>query len=1049
MAIPRGLIRKMADDDAIYTQGLSLAGKSFSYDTKPTEFHNIFQVNAYFSNDDCRVFLEIDNENEEIEDVSCSCDKKEICPHIVALLIKIENDFFPNGFANRRTQNQPVETDRYITSLISNRADILKARSLYRAGGSKALLLPVLHITKNNIRLSFKLGCKKAYIVKDLNDLYLSVLHRTTGSCGRSDHFLYAPENFQNEALLRFFMTFYPLCQEEARPKYMRLTPEAMDHFFALFSERKLPCDGKTLAITTTTPTFSLFVRQFSDVFHLSLDKRNFTLYNGFETLYLLQDDTLYACSTEFSDACGGLLRRFAGNETNPTVLAEDMRTFYSMVLKPATRFIELRARDNDFIPPILKTKIYLDTEAGKTAIAKAEFYYDDLHYYAFDPNRDLQTVWDIEGETKIENLIKQYFPNTGKAPGTATFIVDDEMLFNLVYEGIPALSRQAELFISKELQSVKVKSFPKAHMGVRMESELLTVDITAGNLSANVLAAALTAYRQKKKYLRIKDGTFLLLDSDNLIKLNTVAESAGVSLSELKKKEIQLPAYRALYLDSVKEIDVAKEKSFTDLVAAFTETEKQPPLLTKKLSAILRDYQKQGVWWLQTLSRFGFGGILADDMGLGKTIQVLALFSSYKQTNGSCHALVVCPASLVLNWEQEIKKFTPELSAKCILGTTEERAALLSDITQDNIIITSYELLKRDAELYKNLHFDFEVIDEAQYIKNHNTQNARCVKSIHARYRFALTGTPIENSMSELWSIFDFLMPGYLHKYTYFRNRFEIPVIKEGYTAALDELKRMVSPFILRRLKKDVLTELPDKTETVMYTNLAPEQKKLYYANLASIQKELHTELQSVSGKNRMVVLAMLTRLRQLCCDPALLYDNYKEESAKFELCMNLVENTIQSGHKILLFSQFTSMLSMLESALKARHIPYYLIEGSTKKEERLRQVKAFNHDDTPVFLISLKAGGTGLNLTGADVVIHYDPWWNLSAQNQATDRAHRIGQKNSVSVYKLIVKGTIEEKILALAEKKQSLAEQILPDDGSILQGMSKEQILDLFNH
>ena len=302
---------------------------------------------------------------------------------------------------------------------------------------------------------------------------------------------------------------------------------------------------------------------------------------------------------------------------------------------------------------------------------------------------------------------------------------------------------------------------------------------------------------------------------------------------------------------------------------------------------------------------------------------------------------------------------------------------------------------------------------------------------------------------MSELWSIFDFLMPGYLHKYTYFRNRFEIPVIKEGYTAALDELKRMVSPFILRRLKKDVLTELPDKTETVMYTNLAPEQKKLYYANLASIQKELHTELQSVSGKNRMVVLAMLTRLRQLCCDPALLYDNYKEESAKFELCMNLVENTIQSGHKILLFSQFTSMLSMLESALKARHIPYYLIEGSTKKEERLRQVKAFNHDDTPVFLISLKAGGTGLNLTGADVVIHYDPWWNLSAQNQATDRAHRIGQKNSVSVYKLIVKGTIEEKILALAEKKQSLAEQILPDDGSILQGMSKEQILDLFNH
>jgi len=484
-------------------------------------------------------------------------------------------------------------------------------------------------------------------------------------------------------------------------------------------------------------------------------------------------------------------------------------------------------------------------------------------------------------------------------------------------------------------------------------------------------------------------------------------------------------------------------------LATSFAETDKQTPLLTKNLVSILRDYQKQGVWWLQTLSRYGFGGILADDMGLGKTIQVLALLASYKQQNDSCRALVVCPASLVLNWENEAKKFTPELNVKCILGTTEERVALLSDTTKDDIIITSYELLKRDADHYKNLYFDYEIIDEAQYIKNHNTQNARCVKSIRASHRFALTGTPIENSMAELWSIFDYLMPGYLYKYAHFRNRFEVPVIKDGDTLPMDELKRMVSPFILRRLKKDVLTELPDKTETVLYTNLAQEQKKLYYANLSSMQKELSTELQSVTGKNRMIVLAMLTRLRQLCCDPALLYENYKEESAKFELCMSLVENTIASGHKILLFSQFTSMLSILESALRERQIPYYLIEGSTKKEERIRQVKAFNRDDTPVFLISLKAGGTGLNLTGADVVIHYDPWWNLSAQNQATDRAHRIGQKNSVSVYKLIAKGTIEEKILALAEKKQSLAEQILPDEGSFLQGLSKEQILDLFNH
>lgn len=1051
MAIPRGLIRKMANNNDIYSQGLSLAAGSFSHVTESTEFHNIFQITAVFPEDAAKVFVEIDNDSECIETTSCTCNKgteEGICPHIAALLIKVENDFFPNSCMNRNGET-PRETDPYVTALVSKRAEILKARSQYRASGSKALLLPLLHITKNSIRLGLKLGCKKAYIVKDLGELYKAVSTSVTAPCGKTEHFLYTPENFQNEAFLQFFMTFYPLCKEEGKPKSMRLTPEAIDRFFELFAERKLPCDSKTLTVTGALPSFSLFIRRFSSTYQLSLDKRDFTIYKGFKTLYLLQDDTFHVCPPEFSDACGGLLGRFAGSETNPVILAEDMRTFYSMVLKPASHFIALETKDQDFIPPSLKTKIYLDTEAGNTITARAEFYYDDLCFTAFDQNRDLQTVWDIEGETKIENLIKQYFPETGKTPGLATFQADDELLFNLVYEGIPDFNKCAELFTSKELRAVKVKPFPVSQVGVRMESELLTVDISAENLSANTLAMALAAYRQKKKFLRIKDGSFLLLDSANLTKLNTLAESAGIALTDLKKKEINLPAYRALYLDSVNEFNIVKDKSFIEFVNSFAEKDKKLPMLTKELNAVLRDYQKQGVWWMNTLSTYGFGGILADDMGLGKTIQVLALLVSHKKTAGSCHALVVCPASLVLNWEQEVQKFTPELSAKCIIGTTEERATLLSDITKDDIIITSYELLKRDAEHYKDLVFDFEIIDEAQYIKNHNTQNARCVKNIRAKHRFALTGTPIENSMAELWSIFDFLMPSYLYKYAHFRSRFEVPVIKEGDTTPLDELKRMVSPFILRRLKKDVLTELPEKTETVLYTNLAPEQKKLYFANLSSMQKELETELQNVSGKNRMVVLAMLTRLRQLCCEPALLYENYKEESAKFELCMNLVESTIASGHKILLFSQFTSMLSILEEALKERHIPYYLIEGSTKKEDRMHQVKAFNRDDTPIFLISLKAGGTGLNLTGADVVIHYDPWWNLSAQNQATDRAHRIGQKNNVTVYKLIAKGTIEEKILALAEKKQSLAEQILPDDSSILQGMSREQILDLFNH
>jgi len=363
-------------------------------------------------------------------------------------------------------------------------------------------------------------------------------------------------------------------------------------------------------------------------------------------------------------------------------------------------------------------------------------------------------------------------------------------------------------------------------------------------------------------------------------------------------------------------------------------------------------------------------------------------------------------------------------------------------------VVITSYDLLKRDLELYQKQTFDYEIIDEAQYIKNHNTQNAKAVKSISAKVRFALTGTPIENTLAELWSIFDYLMPGYLYRYSRFRRLFEQPIVKDGDANALSELKKLTSPFILRRLKRDVLKELPEKTETVLYASLAEEQRTLYTANLASMHQELSLQLENRGeSKSRMMVLAMLTRLRQICCDPSLVYENYKEKSAKLDLCIELIENSIESGHKLLVFSQFTSMLSLLEKQLKHKKIPYYLLEGSTKKEDRIALVNAFNTDETPVFLISLKAGGTGLNLTGADIVIHYDPWWNLSAQNQATDRAHRIGQKKNVQIYKLIAKNTVEEKILALASKKQALADHVLPDENTLLSRMTKEELLNLF--
>lgn len=1052
MSIPRSLIRKMAADDAVYTNGLSLSHTDFSYKITPTAFAGLFQITAEFSEEKASVRLEIDNENEWIETMACSCEPftaaKTPCRHIVALLLKIENEFFSAEFSHRSMLQKPeLKTDSDCLTLLEERARLLKARALQRASFEKALVSPLISISSEGIFLGIKAGCKRTYVVRDLEVFYSLIKNREIAPCGRSSHFLYAPEHFYDSALIDFFMAYYPLCRTEKSRKTVLLSPEALDRFFALFKNRKIPADNGLLSLKEDIPPFKLFIRRSADFYRLSLSRRDFDILKGQEQIYIKIEDVIYLCGAAFSDACGSLLGRFSRTASDPIISAADMSTFYSLVIKPAAEYFSVEATEKSFIPSRLKTKIFLDA-VGKTVVARTEFHYDNAFYYAFSPDRDLLTVYDIEGEAKIENLIKLYFSEPGSEPGTAVLTADDDSLFVLLYEGIPELSRHAVLYVSADLKKIRLKPFSSPSAAVRAESGLLQLEVTADTLPAAVLAAALSAYRQKKRYLRLKNGSFLLLETEAMHRLSRLADSAGFSAADLKKPVIELPLYRALYLDSVTDFQIAKDSSFTRLTDAFSVLSASKEVPPDIFSGKLRGYQEFGFRWLMALSHCGFGGILADDMGLGKTIQILALLSAHKQQNGTLKALVVCPSSLVLNWENELHRFTTGLQSACIIGSAEERAAQLKNASEYEVLITSYDLLKRDIPHYGSLTFDFEIVDEAQYIKNHNTQNARSVKLISARNRFALTGTPIENSLAELWSIFDYLMPGYLYRYARFRQRFETPVIREGDTSALQELKKMTAPFILRRLKREVLKELPPKTETILYTQLAPEQEKLYAGNLAVMRSELQQEFSQTSiGQSKLIALAMLMRLRQICCDPGLVYENYKEESAKFDLCMNLVKTSAASGHKILIFSQFTSMLALLGNRLKQEEIPYYLIEGATGKEERLAQVSAFNRDDTPVFLISLKAGGTGLNLTGADTVIHYDPWWNLSAQNQATDRAYRIGQKNSVSVYKLITKNTIEEKILKLAEKKQGLAERVLPDENHILKEMTREQILDLF--
>jgi len=430
----------------------------------------------------------------------------------------------------------------------------------------------------------------------------------------------------------------------------------------------------------------------------------------------------------------------------------------------------------------------------------------------------------------------------------------------------------------------------------------------------------------------------------------------------------------------------------------------------------------------------------------LGKTLQLITVLAAHKAEGRTGTSLIICPASLVYNWQEEFRRFAPELLVSLIVGTQPERAEKIRRYQEADVLITSYDLLKRDIAEYEDCSFAFQVLDEAQYIKNHSTAASKAVKIIRSRTRYALTGTPIENRLSELWSIFDYLMPGFLYGYDTFKKELEKPITKQQDPEATARLKKMVSPFILRRLKQQVLKDLPDKLEETRYAHLEDRQQQLYDAQVLHMRSVLEAQSEEVFRQNKIEILAELMKIRQLCCDPSLCLEDYDGGSAKREACLDLIRSAIEGEHKMLVFSQFTSMLELLEKDLQEQGISYYKITGATPKEARVELVRQFNEDETPVFLISLKAGGTGLNLTGADVVIHYDPWWNLAVQNQATDRAHRIGQKKVVSVYKLIVKDSIEEKILHMQEAKQNLADEILSGETGGLAGMSREELLQL---
>ena len=614
-------------------------------------------------------------------------------------------------------------------------------------------------------------------------------------------------------------------------------------------------------------------------------------------------------------------------------------------------------------------------------------------------------------------------------------------------------LESKAALFYSEDFRKLGIRQPGEFKAGVKMNTgiNMLELDLSFGDIPKEELKDLLHSYQIKKKYYRLKSGSFIDLDDSMIHEVNKILEFLNVSYDDYQNNKVLLGKQQAAYVDKVftdKQLELVRDVDFMALTERILNPSITDYEVPEGIKAELRPYQVTGYKWLRTLADNDLGGILADDMGLGKTLQsIVYMVSEMKTKEKGLPFLIVCPTSLIYNWLDEIEHFTPFVKAVVISGNPSDRIETIENYANYHVLITSYPLIRRDIALYEKIEFHTVFIDEAQFIKNDSSLNAKSVKRLNAKHRFALTGTPIENSLSELWSIFDFILPGYLNSHARFVEIYEKPILKEDHQV-LRDLHQHIEPFILRRMKKDVLTELPDKYETKMLTELSDEQKKVYLSYLENVRSEIHSEIEDKSTRgNRIKILAALTRLRQICCHPSTFIENYQGGSGKLELLMEVIIDAIANEHRILVFSQFTSMLRIIENELQELDISYFYLEGSTQTEERNDYVKRFNQGEGKVFLISLKAGGTGLNLTGADTVIHYDPWWNPAVEDQATDRAYRIGQMNKVHVMKLITKGTIEEKIYNLQLKKKELSDSVISSKEVFINTLTKDELVDLF--
>ena len=1061
------------------SDGIISYGNAYGYYTQDPNVCGI-AVAKVESSENCKVDIEFGKDR--LKRAYCSCskcsDKNRIrgylndtrnCEHVVATVFLLnayldshelgdETNYFGEAFLSHFDEETDInEEPVHIVPKL-----IMSYKSEY----------------DTSLYIQFKIGRKKLVQIKSYRNFVDALRDNEIYPLGKNDSVKLGYGAFDDKSI-KYVKFIEGLVDTEASISY-----KLLDYVKTGLNVSKIPVDGANIddiynllvgeKVELTTEYFSkktvtdIELRDFNEKITIGINPiYDRDLFAGINLevdfpLSFISNNYVYCIKDNYLNRCDeNLLKIFkAMNDSGYgyreiKIGRKNIGRFYSNVLpsiKDYANIVDNAPEAISFVPEKPEITYYLDME-DNIVTGRAEATYtggrvDILSGKIFERN-DNELLRNQKHEEKAIEALKIYLPYENKQNFLSA--ETEEELYELKVSGIDKLNKYGKVLGSEAFNNIRVYKKPAAGVGVSVNSNLLQLEFLSDDMSVEELANIVTSYRKKKKYYRLKSGAFINMDSDYMKNFNEMLNVLEISPKDLRAGALTVPLYRSLYIDEMmeahNELVERRDESFVKLIEKFDNIKSMDFVPPAEVSNVLRKYQKEGFKWLRSVEELGFGGILADDMGLGKTLQIISLLIDAKKNGRLKKALIVCPASLVYNWSEEISKFDTkgELRVCVLAAAKEERQKSIEEHEAFDIYISSYDTLRRDISLYHDMRFSHQIIDEAQFIKNQNTGVAKAVKTVKADVKYALTGTPIENRLSELWSIFDYIMPGFLYSYNSFKSKYENTIVKDGNDESAKLLSKMISPFVLRRLKSEVATDLPDKIEEVRVSRFDKKQQLAYDTELTKLKNVLNGNEEYNSSK--MIILSEITKLRQICCDPGLIFEDYTGDSAKLETCIDLVKSGIEAGHKILLFSQFTSMLDIIKKRFEEENISSYVITGSTSKEKRIKLVNDFNNDDTNVFLISLKAGGTGLNLVGADIDIHYDPWWNFAAQNQATDRAHRIGQKNKVTVYRLIAKGTIEEKIVKLQESKKDLADRVLNfEEGISLANISKEELLEL---